>query len=338
MDTIALHTNSYDKIYDLLNEQLEGSLSNDLGEKLITLNNTKAQGTVRGMKIRENKIFIEFDFFCLKDLEIHLPSLDYNPIHFLYCQSDDVVQSYEFSEEKNVISEFQTAIIFNKNQSTTLKFTKGQVKVTLISVCLPEQASQPSQIVSNIHSLFESKLKDNSFLYIGSHNLKIVEQISKLDEIKEVGIVRKLFIEGIVQLILAMEIQHHQDDLNIQTSSHGSLSKRELKIIQELGMEIKENADRQYNIKDLTFKSGIPAAKLQEGFKHLFGRTVTDYIKNVRIEIAEELIKTTDLTISEIVYTIGFTSRSYFSKIFKEKYKCSPRSYQESQKYIAVSA
>ena len=35
------------------------------------------------------------------------------------------------------------------------------------------------------------------------------------------------------------------------------------------------------------------------------------------IRLAEELIKTTDLNISEIVYTVGLTSRSYFCKIFK---------------------
>ena len=35
-----------------------------------------------------------------------------------------------------------------------------------------------------------------------------------------------------------------------------------------------------------------------------------------------------DLNISEIVYTIGFSSRSYFSKIFKEKYNISPNEYK----------
>jgi AraC-like DNA-binding protein len=36
------------------------------------------------------------------------------------------------------------------------------------------------------------------------------------------------------------------------------------------------------------------------------------------------MLKNTDLNISQIVYSIGFSSRSYFSKIFKEKYDISP--------------
>ena len=70
----------------------------------------------------------------------------------------------------------------------------------------------------------------------------------------------------------------------------------------------------------------------------MHNRTVTDYIRNVRVEVAEELIKNTDLNISEIVYSIGLTSRSYFSKIFKEKYNCSPKYYQENQKTLAATA
>ena len=83
--------------------------------------------------------------------------------------------------------------------------------------------------------------------------------------------------------------------------------------------------------------SGLSPFKLQEGFKTTHGRTVADFIRNVRLEKAEELIKTTDLNISEIVYTIGLSSSSYFSKIFKLKYNCSPKDYANN-KQVAASA
>ncbi|GAA0872142.1 hypothetical protein GCM10009117_12890 [Gangjinia marincola] len=59
----------------------------------------------------------------------------------------------------------------------------------------------------------------------------------------------------------------------------------------------------------------------------MHNRTVADYVRNVRLDKAEELMRTTDLNISEIVYSVGLTSRSYFCKIFKQKYKCSPKQY-----------
>ena len=63
----------------------------------------------------------------------------------------------------------------------------------------------------------------------------------------------------------------------------------------------------------------------------MHGRTVTDPVRNVRIEKSAKMIKNTDLNISEIVYSIGFASRSYFSKIFKEKYNCTPKNYRDNR-------
>ena len=116
------------------------------------------------------------------------------------------------------------------------------------------------------------------------------------------------------------------------------LTKKELQTIQSLGEAIKKEVDAPYTIDMLTAETGIPAAKLQIGFKHIYERTVTDYIKNVRLDVAEELIRTSELTISEVVYTIGFSSRSYFSKIFKERFGCSPKDFQDQCKQLVISA
>nr|WP_313790335.1 AraC family transcriptional regulator [Allomuricauda sp.] len=45
---------------------------------------------------------------------------------------------------------------------------------------------------------------------------------------------------------------------------------------------------------------------------------------------------TTEMNISEVVYSIGFTSRSYFSKIFKERYGLSPSEFKNSKKGAQV--
>ena len=74
---------------------------------------------------------------------------------------------------------------------------------------------------------------------------------------------------------------------------------------------------------------GLSASKLQEGFKDMHGRTVNNFICHIRLLKAEQLLKNSDLNISEIVYSLGWSSRSYFSKIFKEKYNCTPSFYQE---------
>ncbi|WP_323027282.1 AraC family transcriptional regulator [Gelidibacter japonicus] len=90
-----------------------------------------------------------------------------------------------------------------------------------------------------------------------------------------------------------------------------------------------EDPSENYNLDDISRNSGLSQAKLQEGFKFLYARTVSEYIRHVRLEAARDLMNSTDLNISQIVYTIGFTSRSYFSKIFKEKYDMTPHEFKK---------
>lgn len=81
---------------------------------------------------------------------------------------------------------------------------------------------------------------------------------------------------------------------------------------------IKDEPVYPHSIDSLSAKNGLSPAKLQKSFKYLYSHTVSDYVRDVRLMKAEDLIKTTDLSISEIVYAVGFNSRSYFSKIFKK--------------------
>ena len=63
-------------------------------------------------------------------------------------------------------------------------------------------------------------------------------------------------------------------------------------------------------------------------FKEVSGMTPSDFIKNYRLEKAARLLKTTELSIKEIIDTIGISSRSYFHKEFTGKYGKTPKEYR----------
>ncbi|MDD2983930.1 MAG: AraC family transcriptional regulator [Crocinitomicaceae bacterium] len=116
------------------------------------------------------------------------------------------------------------------------------------------------------------------------------------------------------------------------------LTSSDYKRVKYLVEIIDKNPGFEYSVEYLCRESTLSPFKLQEGFKRMFRSTAMDYVRDIRLEKALFLIKTTDLSISEIVYSIGLTSRSYFSKIFKLKYKCSPRIFRkQSQKTISFN-
>lgn len=64
--------------------------------------------------------------------------------------------------------------------------------------------------------------------------------------------------------------------------------------------------------------------------KVLTGQSTQQHIHNKLIEKAKERLSTTDLSISEIAYELGFEHSQSFSKLFKAKTKLSPKEFRES--------
>lgn len=71
-------------------------------------------------------------------------------------------------------------------------------------------------------------------------------------------------------------------------------------------------------------------------FKAATGKTLREYIEDVRIKKSIHLLSTTSLTLTEIASQCGFSSQSYFSYVFKKKMNMTPRDYvrAENERYL----
>ena len=66
--------------------------------------------------------------------------------------------------------------------------------------------------------------------------------------------------------------------------------------------------------------------------KNHSGMTILDYGLNLCLQEASNLLQTTDDNISDIIEKMGFSNRTYFNKIFKEKYGMTPKEYRKNIK------
>lgn len=342
MNTMYLRTHSIERIFEQLQQHLGGALSRFPDEYQLVLDNDRVRGVINGVYLQNNLTFLEYDVTFTEDtlLVSHTPTT--NPIYFLYCAKGRLRHSFGFEGKKRTLNQFQTGIFScDPSRDSALLFKKNEaVKGTVITVATTGETITEGHVDllrEKVLETFKPKEEARTFAYTGSYNLKIADQIQQLEAITQTGIVRNLLVKGIVHTVLALEIEQHEEDINNRNTKCGTLIRNEMEEIKELSDFIRNYPDRRFTIVMLARKSGLSPAKLQEGFKFLHNSTVTNYIRDVRLEYAEKLIKTTDLNISEIVYSVGLTSRSYFSKIFKEKYNCSPKFYQDNQLRAAVS-
>ncbi|RFZ94018.1 response regulator [Mucilaginibacter conchicola] len=85
------------------------------------------------------------------------------------------------------------------------------------------------------------------------------------------------------------------------------------------------NADLDYKM--LSDHAAMSRTVLYAKFKSLTGMGVHDFIKNIRLKKALELLQQGGLNVSQIAYEVGFATPSYFSKSFTKQYKMTPKEY-----------
>lgn len=79
-------------------------------------------------------------------------------------------------------------------------------------------------------------------------------------------------------------------------------------------------------------------AYLCRTFHHYMGCTMTEYLNDIRLTQAAFQLKYTDEKITYICYSLGFSSVSYFNKIFSKKYSVSPSSFRKQFKSKITSS
>lgn len=90
-----------------------------------------------------------------------------------------------------------------------------------------------------------------------------------------------------------------------------------------------EYTNSDLNLEATATTLGINRTKINEILKEELGLTFTSYLKKLRLtEAARLLSETADANISEIAYLVGYNNVSYFNKLFKAEYGCTPKTFQ----------
>jgi len=85
--------------------------------------------------------------------------------------------------------------------------------------------------------------------------------------------------------------------------------------------------ESSFHVDEFCNAVGMSRMQLHRKLKVLTGLSTSEFIRSQRLKLAAQLLKTTDINISQVGYSVGFNDHAYFSKCFKEMYQCSPTQY-----------
>jgi AraC family L-rhamnose operon transcriptional activator RhaR/AraC family L-rhamnose operon regulatory protein RhaS len=87
--------------------------------------------------------------------------------------------------------------------------------------------------------------------------------------------------------------------------------------------------DQQITVDQLCEIADMSESSLARAFKSVVGRPPMDHVIHVRIDKASEMLRSGDLSVTDIAFRCGFSDSNYLSRQFKQVVGCSPRAYRQ---------
>lgn len=111
-------------------------------------------------------------------------------------------------------------------------------------------------------------------------------------------------------------------------NSVGAEYGREIPVVNSVKSLIQNNLQYDISVKQISEKLGVSMYYMCHLFKQETGITIVDYKNEMKIIKAKRLLVDTDKRITDIAQECGFGGDSYFSKVFTEHEKVSPKQYR----------
>ncbi len=124
-------------------------------------------------------------------------------------------------------------------------------------------------------------------------------------------------------------------ETDVPVSRQSLLDKEKEKFKKRLQQLIEQNiSDPDLSVDFFCQQLFMGKTKLWQRVKECCGESLAEYVRNIRLEKAAQLLRESTLSISEIKDEVGYTNSSHFARSFKQKFGISPSDYAKGDKEL----
>lgn len=274
----------------------------------------------------ESYAFDLFDMFIFHvefKEEVTVVRIQTSNVYYPIIFSDTLVFEPKGSLETIAkVSKSATTGVFFSSTSDRLTYP-ANTPFTLIVFRLKEKNF--SHFLKTDNKLFERIKENEYFIYqMLTADMKLSYYEILRNKGQEIADRNILFAHGLILLSLfTREAQSRLIKKNKKLDNKKRLVIIQIKnlILQDLSSPIKMD--------ELVKYAGMSETYIRMYFKDVFGMSINRFFQFYRIEYAKELLTTTDASVSEIAYKLGYSHLGHFIKMFKKQYGITPKKIQK---------
>lgn len=169
-------------------------------------------------------------------------------------------------------------------------------------------------------------LKEPVVLSLDSDRLSTVVFECLLDEVSSPGLATTAVLETLMKQTLILLLRNHLQQLGAESPFFLPLV--DTRLLRAMSAIIAHPAE-QHTISSLAAVAGMSRSCFAARFSQVYGRTPGDLLQEVRLRAAAKMLGTCELPVKTVAASVGYSSRSNFSRAFKEAYGIDPTAFRK---------
>ena len=225
-------------------------------------------------------------------------------------------------------------ILYLKDFRGYLDLSGGSLRRVLEIVFEPSVFLQHLPLEYQMFKAFKRLIDTQNTGLLSKRNYPITKSmygiISDIISCQRQGTFKRMFLESkIVELLLLQLEQINSLDATRLTK----LGKKDIEKIYAVKEMLENDFKHIETIANLARMVGTNAFVLKKGFRELFGTSVFQYWKRLRLYTARELIQEKGLSVQETARKIGYKNPQHFTTAFKREFGITPGNLKDSRQF-----
>lgn len=262
-----------------------------------------------------------YDFFADKDFSISQHMLvknrDENNVHtHSYYEMEIILYGdvYEVVNRNKYITKPEGFVFLSPSELHNVELIDDETILLCIKIKHEMFTPKIQRILKSVNFPLLGEMKEEEYKFIG----ECIEKIEKIKEtIKEYDLLREIVMKMLEALVIYVICRYDNEHYN---------SLIDLKNDQMINaiIYVRENYDKNINMKSVSEKIGYSYNYFGNRFKEITGQNFISYLNDIRLSQAYNKLMLGDDPVESVCENVGFGNISYFYRKFNEKYKCTP--------------
>ncbi|CAM4069399.1 AraC family transcriptional regulator [Saccharibacillus endophyticus] len=171
----------------------------------------------------------------------------------------------------------------------------------------------------------ESELNEGALQLLGSLLHTMLENGVRLEA---AGLYERLLElrkpEAVADFLCSRVLEHYGRELEERQGVEAD------RLAEKVREELERDYTADFSLERCAERFGVSPYTLSRSFKQTYGQTFVDYVMNLRLEKARELLRTTDLKVNEVAEAVGYQP-SYFIRLFRKQEGMTPGQYRSEK-------